>query len=131
LGLHCWECNSAFDPRCGETHFDSATLDSVDCDQLDALKLNINNASAIYCRKIIQRIQEEVRTVRGCGWIKEVKADIGECYTRTGTKDIMVTYCHCDKDKCNGATTLFTSTTSVTLATATTTLALVLTRFMQ
>ncbi|KAK4302644.1 hypothetical protein Pmani_025276 [Petrolisthes manimaculis] len=55
LGLHCWECNSAFDPRCGETHFDAATLDSVDCDQMDALKLNSNNASAIYCRKIIQR----------------------------------------------------------------------------
>lgn len=53
LGLSCWACNSAFDPRCGETNFDSSTrLDTVDCNQLERNHLD---AEPIYCRKIIQR----------------------------------------------------------------------------
>ncbi|XP_045132432.1 uncharacterized protein LOC123516812 [Portunus trituberculatus] len=106
LGLHCWACNSAFDPRCGETHFDSSTLDTVDCNQLEHEHLN---TEPIYCRKIIQRIKEHVRTVRGCGWLEETKAKPGECYTRTGTKDVMVTYCHCDSDECNSGNSVLAS----------------------
>nr|XP_045606914.1 uncharacterized protein LOC123763680 [Procambarus clarkii] len=99
LGIRCWECNSSFDPRCGETHFDPSTLDTVDCNQLK--QNHLIGAEAIYCRKIVQRIETEVRTVRGCGWVEEKKAPVGSCYTRTGTKDVMVTYCHCNEDNCN------------------------------
>ncbi|XP_042242012.1 uncharacterized protein LOC121879420 isoform X2 [Homarus americanus] len=105
-GLRCWECNSAFDPRCGETHFDSSTLDTVDCNQLEISHLN---TTPIYCRKIIQRIQEEVRTVRGCGWLQEKKVHAGGCYTRTGTKDIMITYCHCEENNCNSGNSVLVS----------------------
>ncbi|XP_071532617.1 UPAR/Ly6 domain-containing protein crok-like [Panulirus ornatus] len=106
-GIRCWECNSAFDPRCGESHFDSNTLDTVDCDQLN--RRHLAGKDAIYCRKIVQSIQNEVRTVRGCGWLEETKAPVGGCYTRTGTKDIMVTYCHCDHDECNSGNTVMAS----------------------
>lgn len=54
-------------------------------------------------------VKDKVRTVRGCGWLKETKAAVGECYTRTGTKDIMVTYCHCDKDNCNSGNSVLAS----------------------
>lgn len=106
LGLQCWACNSAFDPRCNHTHFDSSTLDTVDCDQLEQKHLN---TAPIYCRKIIQTIKEHVRTVRGCGWLEEKKAETGECYTKKGTKDVMVTYCHCDTDYCNSGNSVLAS----------------------
>lgn len=50
-----------------------------------------------------------MRTVRGCGWLKEDKVKPGECYTRTGTKDVMVTYCHCDTDECNSGNSVLAS----------------------
>ncbi|KAK8751354.1 hypothetical protein OTU49_014356, partial [Cherax quadricarinatus] len=112
-GIRCWECNSSFDPRCGETHFDSSTLDTVDCNQLK--RDHLHGMEAIYCRKIVQRIESEVRTVRGCGWLEERKAPVGGCYTRTGTKEVMITYCHCNHDNCNSGNSFLAS---VGLATA-------------
>ncbi|KAF2346427.1 hypothetical protein FHG87_022817 [Trinorchestia longiramus] len=59
---------------------------------------------AQYCRKIIQYIQGKERTVRGCGWLADRRAEeVGGCYSRTGTKDIIVTFCSCNHDACNSA----------------------------
>ncbi|XP_064087871.1 uncharacterized protein LOC135202407 [Macrobrachium nipponense] len=103
----CWQCNSAIDPRCGEHNFDRHTLDQVDCSQLK--RDHLPGMEALYCRKIVQHIQGNTRTVRGCGWIDDAKYPVGECYTRTGTKDIMITYCHCEGDGCNPANTVMAS----------------------
>ncbi|KAK7076090.1 hypothetical protein SK128_021977 [Halocaridina rubra] len=105
--LLCWQCNSALDPRCGEYDFDRHTLEQVDCSQLR--REHLPNMEAAYCRKIVQHIEGKTRTVRGCGWIDDDKYPSGECYTRTGTKDIMVTYCHCNTDGCNPGTKVVAS----------------------
>ncbi|KAF2351805.1 hypothetical protein FHG87_017436 [Trinorchestia longiramus] len=85
--IRCWDCNSKFDPRCSHEHFDNHTLETVDCDQ-ESLP-HMPQLKAQYCRKIIQynRRAEEV----------------GGCYSRTGTKDIIVTFCSCNHDACNSA----------------------------
>lgn len=105
--LLCWQCNSALDPRCGEFNFDSHTLDQVDCSQLEIHHLR--DKEATYCRKIVQHIEGKTRTVRGCGWIEDTRFEEGECFSRTGTKDIQVTYCHCKGDGCNPANTAVAS----------------------
>ncbi|XP_068217818.1 UPAR/Ly6 domain-containing protein crok-like [Palaemon carinicauda] len=103
----CWQCNSAIDPRCGEHDFDQHTLDQVDCSQLR--RDNLPGLEAAHCRKIVQHIQGKTRTVRGCGWIVDDKYPVGECYTRTGTKDIQLIYCHCEGDGCNPGNTVVAS----------------------
>ena len=52
-------------------------------------------------------VEGKVRVIRACGWLDEVK-DRPDCYSRTGTKDIMVTYCSCQGDKCNSSTSVRT-----------------------
>ncbi|CAL4060435.1 unnamed protein product [Meganyctiphanes norvegica] len=108
----CWECNSKLDPRCSADNFDAHTIEYVDCDQLERGHLK---GEAKFCRKIVQNIEGVVRTVRGCGWLDEPKAAPGECYYRTGTKDIGITFCYCDENKCNSGNAL---TVSLPLAAA-------------
>ncbi|XP_063603416.1 uncharacterized protein LOC134779290 isoform X1 [Penaeus indicus] len=105
--LMCWDCNSSLDPRCGEFNFDKHTLDTVNCSHV--YNGYLRKKEPLYCRKIVQTIQNTVRTVRGCGWLEETKADVGGCYVRTGTKDVMVKYCHCQGDECNGGASLVAS----------------------
>ncbi|XP_037777281.1 uncharacterized protein LOC119574212 isoform X2 [Penaeus monodon] len=108
--LLCWECNSAFDPRCSEDNFDPYTLATVDCDQLELEHLQ--GMVATSCRKITQIIGDHQRTIRGCGWIEEQRDD---CYSRTGTKDIVITYCHCNEDNCNSGHSVMASLGLATL----------------
>ncbi|KPM11364.1 hypothetical protein QR98_0099350 [Sarcoptes scabiei] len=61
------------------------------------------------CRKTIQKINDEYRIVRGCGYINDSfdtippGAEIAEqCIRRTGTFSVMVEYCICNsEDGCN------------------------------
>ncbi|XP_018009478.1 U-scoloptoxin(05)-Sm1a [Hyalella azteca] len=100
--IRCWDCNSKFDPRCGHGHFDNHTLETVDCDQISYTHLG--NAKAKYCRKVIQYIEGTERTIRSCGWLDDARAITHDgCYSRTGTKDIMITFCTCEADSCNSA----------------------------
>jgi len=108
----CWECNSKLDPRCSAGDFDKYTIDHVDCSQHERENLN---GEAKYCRKIIQNIEGVERTIRGCGWLDEPMYKPGECYYRTGTNDIQLTYCYCEGDQCNSGKAL---TASLPLAVA-------------
>ncbi|GBM59577.1 hypothetical protein AVEN_30078-1 [Araneus ventricosus] len=58
-GLRCWECNSKYDPNCGEP-FKEYTISLVDCSQR-FLKQNMD-ANATICRKITQK------EIRGLFW---------------------------------------------------------------
>ncbi|KAL7648403.1 UNVERIFIED_CONTAM: hypothetical protein RMT77_000309 [Armadillidium vulgare] len=106
-GIKCWDCNSKNDPRCGALNFSPYSIGSIDCDQKSFQHLKGQRPK--YCRKIIQNIGEETRTIRGCGWLDDKRAE-GRCYTRTGTKDIMVTFCQCSGDMCNTASSLVSGT---------------------
>jgi len=108
LAIHCWDCASNINPGCGEP-FNNASFAMVDCDQ--RVMAHLGNKKASICRKIVQKIQENPvpRIVRGCGWIEDDTTD-GECVRRAGTYSILVEYCSCRGDGCNGATGLSTST---------------------
>jgi len=98
--VRCWDCNSKFDPRCADGAFDKNALATRDCDSLDLPHIN---ATARYCRKVVQFIEFTERTVRSCGWLDDTKAreSATGCYKRTGTKDILVFFCQCEGDACN------------------------------
>ncbi|KAK8783551.1 hypothetical protein V5799_010086 [Amblyomma americanum] len=54
------------------------------------------------CRKIVQKVYSDFRTVRDCGWLKDEKEGTS-CMRRAGTFSVLMKYCSCDKDGCNSA----------------------------
>ncbi|XP_022920285.1 UPAR/Ly6 domain-containing protein crok-like [Onthophagus taurus] len=99
--IQCYDCNSEYDPRCG-LDFDNYTIGVVNCNEkrkLDHMKTFV----PILCRKVIQKVHGKIRVIRGCGYIKDEDHDDKECYTRSGTHDVKVTYCSCTTSLCNGA----------------------------
>lgn len=113
-GIKCWECNSAYDKRCGDP-FNNYTSELVDCDQKqsDLSHLPLNNGTpytATICRKTVQTVRADVRVIRSCGWIPNPPNLEGrDCYTRTGTNQVMVYHCACKEDGCNAAPQTFAS----------------------
>jgi len=112
-GIRCWECNSAYDYRCGDPYND-ATTQSVDCDQMRGadmghLPLQANGSAykANICRKTVQTTNEVTRVIRSCGWLpNEPSMADRTCYTRTGTAQISVYHCVCYHDNCNSSSML-------------------------
>ncbi|XP_023328001.1 uncharacterized protein LOC111701087 isoform X2 [Eurytemora carolleeae] len=107
-GIKCWECNSAYDKRCGDT-FENITTELVDCDQRTPemthlpLKKDGEPFTASVCRKTVQTINEETRVIRSCGWLPNEENFLGrDCFTKTGTNKVMVFHCVCHSDACNG-----------------------------
>ncbi|XP_043286021.1 uncharacterized protein [Venturia canescens] len=96
----CYQCNSAFDPRCGDP-FDPYSLGTVNCSFQPRLE-HLGHLEPTLCRKIAQKVYGKLRVVRGCGYISEAR-DNGLCVRRTGTHDVMAHYCACTGDLCNGA----------------------------
>ncbi|CAH2071885.1 unnamed protein product, partial [Iphiclides podalirius] len=103
--IFCYDCNSAFDPRCGE-EFDPFSLGVVNCSLKDPLE-HIPAVESTFCRSIRMEIYGKIRVVRQCGYLTEENEKIGDppCKRQTGTGDLFVTYCNCDTDLCNGAST--------------------------
>jgi len=120
-GIKCWECNSAYDKRCADP-FQNITTELVDCDQrgseMTHLPLKADNTSytkANICRKTIQTVNENTRVIRACGWIpNDEQFKDRECYTKSGTNQVMVFHCVCYSDKCN-ASPSFTASTILVL----------------
>lgn len=50
--IHCWDCNSAYDPRCGDP-FDNHSIALVDCSQMSYTHLAVKEAT--FCRKTTQK----------------------------------------------------------------------------
>ncbi|XP_045494437.1 uncharacterized protein LOC123693404 [Colias croceus] len=100
--IFCYDCNSAFDPRCGE-NFDHFNLGVVNCSLKDPLELDhIPPVDATFCRTIKMEIYGKVRIVRKCGYLKD-EFKMNACKKQTGTGELFVTYCSCNTDLCNSA----------------------------
>ena len=127
--IHCWDCASNINPNCGDP-FNTYSFEKVDCDQ--KVRPHLRGMNATLCRKIIQRSKfvhqcqslpsllklsscsivdnnPVPRVVRTCGWISDDSTD-GECIRRSGTFSVLVEYCTCSTDGCNGATGTYLST---------------------
>ncbi|EFX70861.1 uncharacterized protein LOC124201155 [Daphnia pulex] len=102
--LHCWDCNSAYDPRCGDP-FDNHSIAMVDCSQMSYPHLSVKEATL--CRKTTQSVNGNVRVVRSCGWLNSSNEDDGKsCFKRSGSQDVFLTHCTCSGDGCNGSPSL-------------------------
>ncbi|XP_045765355.1 uncharacterized protein LOC123867387 [Maniola jurtina] len=101
--IFCYDCNSAFDPRCGE-NFDSFSLGVVNCSLRDPPD-HIDPVEPTFCRVIKMEIYGTVRIVRQCGYLEEQSGE-HTCRRQTGNGDLFVTYCTCDTDLCNASTEL-------------------------
>ncbi|XP_034477503.1 uncharacterized protein LOC117784019 [Drosophila innubila] len=114
--LMCYDCNSEFDPRCGDP-FEPYSIGEVNCSKKEPLEHLKNKFKPILCRKTVQKIYGKTRIVRGCGYIRDERTD-KECIRRSGTHDVSATYCACTKDLCNGAIIGATSQKPLILALA-------------
>lgn len=103
--LMCYDCNSAFDPRCGDP-FEPFSIGSVNCSNKDPLEHLKEKYQPVLCRKTTQKIYGKVRVVRGCGYIPDERDD-EECMKRLGTHDVQAVYCACTTDLCNNAESIF------------------------
>ncbi|CAG5052687.1 unnamed protein product [Parnassius apollo] len=107
--IFCYDCNSAFDPRCGE-EFDPFSLGVVNCSLKDPLE-HIPEVESTFCRSIKMEIYGKVRVVRQCGYLKDENEKIGDppCKFMSGDGEVFLTYCNCDTDLCNEASSWYVS----------------------
>ncbi|CAG9855565.1 unnamed protein product [Phyllotreta striolata] len=103
--LQCYDCNSEYDPRCGDP-FNPYTIGIVNCTDrntpehlIDPVDPN-RKLEPKLCRKIVQKVQGKIRVIRSCGYIED-RHDDKKCFKRTGTKDVEVHFCSCTKSLCN------------------------------
>lgn len=96
--IYCWRCNSAYDPNCADP-FNNITSDLVNCDM--RTREHLQGRKAILCRKIVQKVYSDFRYVRDCGWLREEKEG-ASCMRRAGTFSVLMKYCACEHDGCNG-----------------------------
>lgn len=108
-GIKCYKCNSHYDKRCGDT-FNNYTTELINCEQEDhrmnhlPLQEDGTPYKANICRKTVQIIAEETRVIRSCGWLPNPEnMKDRDCFTRTGTHQVMVYHCVCTGDACNAA----------------------------
>ncbi|EDW60738.1 UPAR/Ly6 domain-containing protein crok [Drosophila virilis] len=99
--LMCYDCNSEYDPRCGDP-FEPYSIGEVNCSKQEPLEHLKDKYKPMLCRKTVQKIYGKVRVVRGCGYIPDERTD-KECIRRLGTHDVSATYCACTQELCNGA----------------------------
>ncbi|CAG2174122.1 unnamed protein product [Oppiella nova] len=117
-GLSCWDCNSLINNGCNDP-FKEDDFAMADCTQ--KFLPRYPNQPGTICRKIVQKVNDEYRTIRGCGYLddagKEIKPNehlANECVKRAGTFSVLIQYCSCNgKDGCNHSHHLIVS--SITL----------------
>jgi len=108
-GIKCFSCNSHYDRNCADP-FNNYTTELVNCNQEDHRMNHLplidgkTRHTANICRKTVQIVQNEERIIRSCGWLPNVESmKDRECFTRTGTHQVMVYHCVCRGDGCNGS----------------------------
>ncbi|RWS17238.1 hypothetical protein B4U79_00817 [Dinothrombium tinctorium] len=101
LALECWDCGSRTRPC--QDPFEETTDGAIDCSSDNR---TIKYGEAKFCRKIVQKFNDQERIYRGCGWLEDdsttsAKLTPGECVKKAGTYQVMVQYCTCTGNKCN------------------------------
>ncbi|CAF1046393.1 unnamed protein product [Adineta ricciae] len=102
--LKCYVCNSNEDPTC------------ADSDNLGKFVKQCPQREDPYCRKIVQRVDQETSIVRTCG----SKVGTKLCYKTAGTHTASV--CSCDEELCNTAVTYNVQQRFMTILSSITTL---------
>lgn len=95
--IMCYECNSEYDPRCGDP-FNNYTIGYVNCSMKP--KLDHVDVPPTLCRKTVQKVNGKIRVIRACGYYTDDRDD-KECLKRSGTHEVQVKYCACTTDFCN------------------------------
>jgi len=121
-GIKCFSCNSHYDRNCADP-FNNYTTELVNCNQEDH-RMNhlplINGTkrhTANICRKTVQIVENEERIIRSCGWLPNTESmKDRECFTRTGTHQVMVYHCVCNEDGCNGCGLITSSASFILIA---------------
>lgn len=90
--ISCYECNSGSQYN-GTACGDPATDASL------APFLTTCSGEYTLCRKMTQNVEGDYRVIRSCA----TSGRVNQCYGRTGTANIKLEYCECDKEKCNSA----------------------------
>lgn len=101
--IQCHICNSGSQYE-GEECADPMTTDQFleDCNAYGLENNFPQYVNASLCRKMYQTVQSDVRIVRSCA--QAGRTD--RCVERTGTKNVKATYCECEGDGCNTASTM-------------------------
>ncbi|CAH1101157.1 unnamed protein product [Psylliodes chrysocephalus] len=108
--LQCYDCNSEFDPRCGDP-FNPYTIGIINCSDRATPEHLVDpfdpdqKLKPTLCRKMVQKVQGKTRVIRTCGYIQD-KHDDKNCFRRTGTKDVEIFYCSCTRSLCNDGNTV-------------------------
>ncbi|XP_055383916.1 uncharacterized protein LOC129613745 [Condylostylus longicornis] len=100
-GITCFDCNSLYDPRCGDP-FDAYSIGEVNCSKQQPLEHLKDKYQPSVCRKLSFKIYGKTRIVRKCGYIQD-QHDDKACVKRSGTHDVHALLCSCTTDKCNSA----------------------------
>jgi len=109
--IECYVCNSAYAAEKDCKHLPDPEAFVQDCDVIG----NDRGLNYTYCRKIVQNVEGEGRVVRQCA--SKARLD-RTCTERTGTKNIKVSYCECEGNKCNAAPTSHSLSMNIVLLTA-------------
>lgn len=99
----CYQCNSFTHPLCNDPF--QCTLTShnsiVNCSETIPSFLINNDTSVIpFCRKIRQIVDDQLRVIRGCGFIEGRETD-GICLRRSESSNVRALSCGCTSDFCN------------------------------
>ncbi|KAG5683193.1 hypothetical protein PVAND_012489 [Polypedilum vanderplanki] len=100
FGIYCYDCNSKFDPRCDD-EFVPYSLGQVNCDEKTETLEKLNK-TATFCRKIRQKVNEQVRIIRSCGFISD-EIEEEKCRRTSPSKGVEIISCECKGEKCNGS----------------------------
>ncbi|XP_030767341.1 uncharacterized protein LOC115891081 [Sitophilus oryzae] len=102
--LQCYDCNSEYDPRCGDP-FNPYSIGIVNCTDIKPPEHLMgadpkSRMKPMVCRKIVQHVYHKTRVIRECGYIPDNRDD-KSCLRTTGTRDVEVKYCACTQPLCN------------------------------
>ena len=104
----CYQCNSFTHPQCNDSFQCSLiTHNSIaNCNEIIPSFL-VNNSTPIipFCRKIRQSVDDQVRVIRGCGFIEGRETD-GVCLRRSKSANVRALSCGCTSDFCNNGSSI-------------------------